>query len=243
MTQDDSKQALRPWAGEALWGGAPPGSRTVEVAADGAGRYRATGQAGQAPAFAVALREDQLRRFLRQVERDGATWHGPPGADPGQEPPFKWGPIGDQGDEKPPPTRPTVAAPDAAPLLLLADAERRRPVLPEGALDAGAVARVPRLDTPLPSPERYGDPGGNPNDLARQRWGVIAPRGPAGDALLEAVRPLVELRAEQQGAPVRTYRVAPGGGIAEANDWARTVYLEEGTPEEERPRYLLILGD
>ena len=39
----------------------------------------------------------------------------------------------------------------------------------------------------------FWDEGGDPNDLAVQRWGVIAPLGPEGDRLLALVQPLLAL--------------------------------------------------
>src|SRR5262249_29169966 len=77
-----------------------------------------------------------------------------------------------------------------------------------------------------------------------QRWGVIAPEGPDGDRALEAISPLLALRASEQGAPVmEPYRVPPDMGLEQSSNWKNRVLRDERVPEAERPKYLLILGD
>src|ERR1044071_3344498 len=59
---------------------------------------------------------------------------------------------------------------------------------------------------PRPKPEELWGDEDAPDDLARQRWGIIAPAGERGDRLIDAIAPLVAQRRRQQGA-VREYRV------------------------------------
>jgi hypothetical protein len=82
-----------------------------------------------------------------------------------------------------------------------------------------------------------------PNDLAAQRWGVIAPLGPLGDSLLQAIEPLIHHREREQGAPVKRYRVPADLDALAALRWREAVLHEEAVPRKERPWYLLILGD
>lgn len=128
--------------------------------------------------------------------------------------------------------------------LLLASAEDHRPVLEEGLAaeatrDAPKPERLPgRIEVPT-----WERPDAAPNDLSAQRWGVIAPEGALGDALLQAIAPLIEHRGKEQGAPVKTYRVPPDMSAAAAVQWRETVLQAEAVPEEERPWYLMVLGD
>lgn len=80
-------------------------------------------------------------------------------------------------------------------------------------------------------------------DLRVQRWGVIAPEGPDGDRLLELIAPLIKLRAAQQGAPVKTYRVRPDYDYVQADEWRRNLFAPGGQMGREVPRYQLILGN
>ncbi len=82
-----------------------------------------------------------------------------------------------------------------------------------------------------------------PGDLPAQRWGVVAPQGARGDAMLGAVAPLIALREAQQGAPAIRYRVPAGLDMVRARGWLRRIYLHERVLPEDRPRYLLVLGD
>src|SRR3954470_3001950 len=54
-------------------------------------------------------------------------------------------------------------------------------------------------------PHSYVDPGGDPNSLRDQGWGVIAPAGEVGDRLLALARPLIERRAADQDGEVPVY--------------------------------------
>jgi len=128
--------------------------------------------------------------------------------------------------------------------LLLARADDGQPVLPAG-LPEETVQGAPRPEklpgrAEVPSLET---PDANPNDLPAQRWGVVAPEGEEGEALLRALAPLVEHRERQQGAPVRVYRVPANMDARQAVAWRRDVYQHEAVPQEERPKYLLLLGD
>jgi hypothetical protein len=126
--------------------------------------------------------------------------------------------------------------------LLLAHADDGQPVLREG-LGLESLRDAPRPG-PLDLPENLWDEGGDPNQLARQRWGLVAPRGPEGERLLELVAPLRRLREEAQGgAPARVYRVGPDMDGPSAMRWKRSVFRDEDVPESERPRYLLVLGE
>ncbi|MGB1016149.1 MAG: hypothetical protein ACPG4T_18585, partial [Nannocystaceae bacterium] len=128
--------------------------------------------------------------------------------------------------------------------LLLTDAEEFVPVLEEG------LPRDELHQAPPPSVSPKGAesmeldaPDRDPNDLPAQRWGVIAPQGERGDKLLGAVEELIQHRRLQQGAIPKVYRVPPDMDAFAAMRWKNEVYRAEAVPEDERPRYLLILGD
>lgn len=110
--------------------------------------------------------------------------------------------------------------------------------LPEGAAQGQATGEEAGS-----SPDHFWDEGGDPNDLEVQRWGVIAPIGPAGDRLLALIRPLVALREEQQGAPVRVYRVPPEMTQDEAMRWKKREFDNGADFNIDVPRYQLLLGD
>lgn len=126
--------------------------------------------------------------------------------------------------------------------LLLAHADDHRPVLGSG-LSADTLRHLDDTARESPLPTHLWDPGGDPNDLAAQRWGVIAPEGPEGDRLLAVLEPLRRWREQQQGAPAACYRVPPGMDGSQATRWKNTVLRDESTAEKEWPRYLLLLGD
>lgn len=127
--------------------------------------------------------------------------------------------------------------------LLLSDAADRTPVLDHG-LPASALLAPPAPGEPpgvsslmLDAPDR------DPNALALQRWGVVAPEGPAGDRMLAAIEPLIRHREAEQGAPARIFRVPPGLSLLDAMRWRDRHLRDERLPQRERPRYLLLLGD
>jgi hypothetical protein len=111
------------------------------------------------------------------------------------------------------------------------DALATAAVVPAGALAGAPAAR----------PESYVDPGGDPGSLRDQGWGVIAPRGDAGDRLLARIRPLLEQRAADQGAEPPVYRVPPGMTAVEAAAWIDRKLVDNALPEA-IPGYLLVLG-
>lgn len=114
---------------------------------------------------------------------------------------------------------------------------------PRGGLPLEALRVAPRPDA-LDEPDRLWDSTGDPNDLRRQRWGLVAPTGARGEQLLSLVAPLRRWRQELQGgADVLVYRVRAGMDSALARRWKREVYRDERTRERDRPRYLLLLGD
>ena len=128
--------------------------------------------------------------------------------------------------------------------LLLADAEDRRPVLEDG-LPADAAQRGPRPTRAVRGDDapRWRRTDADPNALPVQRWAVVAPESVEGDRQLEAIAPLLRLREDEQGAPATVYRVPPGMDARQAVGWKDEVYWSEDVPEEERPLYLLMLGD
>ncbi|MFS8065312.1 MAG: hypothetical protein ACMG6S_02965 [Byssovorax sp.] len=128
--------------------------------------------------------------------------------------------------------------------LLLVDAEERRPVI-EGGLPSEAAQRGPKPKKGIrgdDSPD-WRRTDADPNDLALQKWAVVAMEGKEGDRQIEAIQPLIRLREREQGAPARVYRVPPDMDARQAVSWKDEVYWSEDVPEEERPLYLLMLGD
>lgn len=126
--------------------------------------------------------------------------------------------------------------------LLLADADDGRPTLEEG-LPLQSCASEPHPDADGDG-AHFADFAADPNDLPAQRWGIVAPDGPAGDRLVELMEPLMRVRqADQGGAPVIVYRVPPGMDNKTCWKWKELVYRDESVAEEDQPRYLLVLGD
>ncbi len=125
--------------------------------------------------------------------------------------------------------------------LLLAHADDSEPFLDKGLpLDAAASAPRPQEAT---QPAHLSDISADPNDLSLQRWGIIAPEGAVGDHLLDLVAPLRKAREDAQGAPARVYRVKNRMDASESVRWKNKVYWDEAVPEQDLPRYLLVLGD
>ena len=121
--------------------------------------------------------------------------------------------------------------------LLLVDGDRA-PVLADGVDRMAASEGPPPAPRPRP-PELWSDEDA-PDDLVRQRWGVIAPDGGDGDRLLDAIAPLVAQRRRQQGA-VPVYRVPPRMTVLEAVRWKKRAF--RGDEDADLPRYQLIVGD
>lgn len=126
-------------------------------------------------------------------------------------------------------------------LLLAVD---RHPALEEG-LDRDDAGKAPRLAAGPRGMDGLSleAPDADPNDLPLQRWGVIAPEGPEGDAMLEAIQPLLALREGEQGAKPKQYRVPADMDLELSLKWKNAVLRDEDVPEAERPKYLLVLGD
>lgn len=104
-----------------------------------------------------------------------------------------------------------------------------------------AAARAPAPE-PRPRPDTLWGDEHAPDDLTRQRWGIIAPAGEAGDRMIDAIAPLIDLRRRQQGA-VRVYRVPARMTLGEATRWKKRVFRTGADTEDELPRYQLIVGD
>ncbi|XXX78718.1 hypothetical protein WMF30_08070 [Sorangium sp. So ce134] len=127
--------------------------------------------------------------------------------------------------------------------LFLAHADDHRPVLEDG-LHRRAVYDAPRPDFDPPEPSDLLNRSGPADSLREQRWGVIAPKGPAGDRLLQLIKPLQQKREEEQGVPAVVYRIDPGLRFSAANDWIQRDYWNAvGRRARDLPRYLLVLGD
>jgi hypothetical protein len=124
-------------------------------------------------------------------------------------------------------------------LLLLAHADDRAPMLP--GVDRTAAGGAPAPE-PRPKPDELWADEEAPDDLVRQRWGVIAPAGGDGDRLLDAIAPLVEQRRRQQG-PVPVYRVPARMTAGDAARWKKRVFRTGADLDGDLPRYQLILGD
>jgi hypothetical protein len=128
--------------------------------------------------------------------------------------------------------------------LLLCDAGDRAPVLEDG-LDAASLrsAQAPDRGPRGKDSMHLEALDRDPNDLEAQRWAVIAPEGAAGEAALRAIEALIAHRGAQQGADPFIYRVPAGMDAAAALSWKNDVLRSEDVPLDERPRYVLILGD
>jgi hypothetical protein len=124
--------------------------------------------------------------------------------------------------------------------LLLVTGKDRAPVL-DGGVDPAAAAGAPAPDG-RPKPERLWGDEAAPDDLERQRWGVIAPAGDDGDRLVDAIAPLIERRRRQQGQ-VRVYRVPARMTMDEAARWKKRVFRSGADVDDDLPRYQLIVGD
>lgn len=129
--------------------------------------------------------------------------------------------------------------------LLLAEAgtsRRRLDAVPATGLATSPAHRTP--DGVRPADTLY-DPGGDPQALPDQRWGLIAPEGPPGDALIEALAPLIAMRAEQQRADVAITRVPARLTEAGAHAWRGDAFIGRGGSEfdADLPRYRLVVGE
>jgi hypothetical protein len=123
---------------------------------------------------------------------------------------------------------------------LLVNADDRAPMLEDG-VDRMAASAAPAPDPRPKLEELWGDEDA-PDDLARQRWGVIAPAGDDGYRLIDAIAPLIEHRRRQQGQ-VRVYRVPARMTMDEAARWKKRVFRSGSDVDDDLPRYQLIVGD
>ncbi len=124
--------------------------------------------------------------------------------------------------------------------LLLVNADDRMPML-DGGLDGSAASDAP-APAPRPKPKELWGDEEDPDDLSRQRWGVIAPAGDDGDRLIDAIAPLLERRRRQQGR-VRVYRVPARMTVDEAARWKKRVFRNGADLDDDLPRYQMIIGD
>lgn len=125
--------------------------------------------------------------------------------------------------------------------LLMVHADALLPALERGVPSSSAAAEA--ASGGYADPEHLWDESRDANELAAQRWGVIAPEGPEGDALLGRIDRLIAHRQQQQGAPVERYRVPPRLDAAEAARWRKQVLEAPGKQRRDMPRYLLVLGE
>lgn len=124
--------------------------------------------------------------------------------------------------------------------LLLVNADDRAPML-DGGVDRMAASGAPAPDPRPTREELWGDEDA-PDDLERQRWGVIAPAGDDGDRLIDAIAPLIERRRHQQGS-VPVYRVPARMTVDEAARWKKRMFRSAADVDDDLPRYQLIVGD
>ncbi len=91
----------------------------------------------------------------------------------------------------------------------------------------------------------YLDPTGHMNSIRDQGWGVIAPRGEAGDRLLSLVAPLLAKRLEDLDDDdldeIDVYRVPPDMTHAQAVQWVDRKLVGNRSLRE-IPGYVCILG-
>ncbi len=126
--------------------------------------------------------------------------------------------------------------------LLLSHLDNGHPVLRAGL----APSRADDAPSPTPraKPELLWSESAAANDLAAQRWGIIAPLGNLGDRLLDVAAPLIARRRAQQGdRDVAVYRVPARMSLAEAMRWKKRVFRRCDDLDVDLPRYQLILGD
>ena len=126
--------------------------------------------------------------------------------------------------------------------LLLARRNTGAPVLrhPLGA-DVGARLSPQRRARDGP---RLGDAAAPAGSLPGRRWGLVAPEGPRGDEICEAIAPLVARRTEDQGTRILRYRAPAGLRTADAvGRWLRERVDCGPRGEFDRPDHVLVLGD
>lgn len=122
---------------------------------------------------------------------------------------------------------------------LVSTADHGRPLLDPGALPGpGLLFPVERRP---PGAERS-TPHGNPHDLADQLWGVVVARG-HWPVYRDALAPLIELREAEMDARAPVIEVPPEAVIdlPRAVAWVSAHWLTR--THDQRPGYLLLLGD
>lgn len=105
------------------------------------------------------------------------------------------------------------------------------------------VAIGPSLSA-LPSKEKLGhlfNENKDANSLFFQKWGVIVPKGARGSELFGSIVDLVARREKEQGMKVVPLEVDAAMDATAALDWV--VNTLGAIEKDDRPRYLLILGD
>jgi hypothetical protein len=125
--------------------------------------------------------------------------------------------------------------------LLMVHADALAPVFEHAVSSASAGTDASGMG--YEDPAHLWDESREANELPAQRWGVIAPEGPEGDALLGRIERLIAHRQAQQGAPVMIFRVPPRMHAADAARWRKQVFEAPGQRRRDLPRYQLILGD
>lgn len=122
--------------------------------------------------------------------------------------------------------------------LLLTDLADLEPVAPGDAVAEAHRRQPPTLDAP-----EYDDllSAGEFDDMALQRWGIVAPEGADGDAMLAAVAPLRAWREREMNASAVVLRIPPGLSRKAQRLWKHRQW--QRLERARRPRYLLILGD
>jgi len=130
---------------------------------------------------------------------------------------------------------------DDDPQLLLVDADTHNPTFTGGVPIGTARGQV--VPKQAETAGFLWDELDSPNDLARQRWAVIAPEGEEGDALLGRIQPLITARHQQQDSEVKIYRVPARMSPDEAARWKKQVFETSEKHRDDLSRYQLILGD
>ncbi|MEZ4451404.1 MAG: hypothetical protein R3B09_18130 [Nannocystaceae bacterium] len=126
--------------------------------------------------------------------------------------------------------------------LLLREAYGGDPVL-DGSVESQRSGTQRRPDDKAKRTYLWSD-GRDPQDLTLQRWGVIAPLGDEGDALLDAIKPLLQQRRRDQGdVDVRVDRLPPDMDAMAVLKWRREHFDRGDEFRLDLPRYQLILGD
>lgn len=129
--------------------------------------------------------------------------------------------------------------------LLLAEADSGRPIL-DSAFDSASAALAP-LPAPrlVERPAHLGDQSRDPNVLPWQFWDYLYPDRWTSAAVNDALRPLLDLRQEQQGRAPQGFPLSAALSAHSVEQVCLDLQqrLFELWPEKsQRPRYLLLLG-